>query len=1057
MPKPALHALIWSEELQCYELKTGGQLYRSFRQEDEPAWLAWMQENRAFAFEGRAGHLSIVKEARPRGTGYWYAYSRQARRTRKRYLGRSATFSRLEQVATDLISKREIAIKLPTQTMRAAPKEPRWPFSNRLPERRDVLLATKLFPPQLPALLVERERLLKDLDAVLSHRLGLLSAAAGSGKTTLLSTWAARKRASGQLVAWLSLEEQDNDPASFWNYVVAALRIVEPAAAETARSMLQAPSPPSLATILASFINDLAATQKEIVLILDDFHVINDPDIISSIQYLLEHLPARLHLILAGRSNPQLALPRLRARSQLVELRDKDLRFTRAEAEHFFARAMERPLARVEIDVLEQRIEGWIAGLQLAALAMRTRENYTAFVQQLSGNQRFILEYMQEEILERQSPELQDFLIHTAILARLHAPLCQAVTVENSIQVCQQMLLTLESANLFLIPLDGERRWYRFHSLFRDVLLARLQALYPERIPVLHRRAADWYAQQGNIHEAITHALAGSAYVFAAELMEQSAAYMCFNGGVSQLYGWIKSLPEAILLAHADLALTTALQILYQSFYSPDEAWQQAVAEAELVLVPLAAQLQAQGAAFRTEPALRSLQNRLDLLYTWMASRAAILQENVAQMRLLSSQLQELARDESVVWKMLPVHHLLVKAANARALLPMLSDLRQQAEKEPQPYEAVWLMEQIGEAYRDAGQLQRAYQIVREALERLLQMGKARSMFGYIHLRLAELHWAWNQLAEARSHLDAALQFARTWQHTDIQIASYAQLIRILLVKGEWREAEQALDEAERLSRASQWKHQRRLVTAARAFLWLARGELTAAAAWADHYELDFQVFSRLDNEEYAETLALARVLLALQRNEEARQLLHRLLTRAEQNESAWYIVQTLAFQVVALQANGEDAQARETALRLLRLARPADYLRIYLDAGPYLQHVLQSLLATTVQQEEHAREASLGASVRTLLAAFEQQALPTARASSFASQTIVSGLLSPLTARELEVLHLLEQGKTNQEIANQLIISLATAKKHVANLLGKLEAENRVQAIANARKHGIL
>ncbi|GHO70374.1 hypothetical protein KSC_092660 [Ktedonobacter sp. SOSP1-52] len=1039
MPKPSLYVLTWSEEQQCYELTTGGQLQRSFRQEDESEWLAWLGNQTSFAFECHGGHLSIIKEDRPRGAGYWYAYSRQARRTHKCYVGRTATFARLEQAVSNLIDKDGTSAKLAVRTARAvAVSEPQKALPCPVKQGLASLLTTKLSPPQLPPSLVERKRLLKDLDATSSHRLVLLSAAAGSGKTTLLSMWTARKRASTQAIAWLSLEEQDNDPLRFWIYVIAALRIHVPGVGETALSMLQAPRSPLLSTTLTALINDLAACQVETVLILDDYHVINDPAIVSSFQFLLEHLPPRLHLVLAGRYDPQLALPRLRARGQVVELREQDLRFTRAEVVDFFTQTMKLPLAEVEIDVLEQRVEGWIAGLQLAALAMRARADYSTFVHQLHGGQRFILEYMQEEILEPQPQEVQDFLLHTAILTRLQASLCQAVVEGTSAQACQQMLRTLEKANLFLVPLDEERHWYRFHSLFRDMLQAGLQAIFLERIPVLHQRAARWYAQQGNTREAILHALAGSDCVFAADLMEQSAEHMCLNGEIAQLYAWITGLPDPLLLAHADLALTTTLQILLQALYDPDEQWNQAVSGTGQILK-------------RIEMCLRSheipeverhiLQNRLDLLREWIASRDVLIQEDGEQIRLLSARLQELARDENVVWKMLPTYHLVAGEVKSVALLPLLSELKQQAEREQHPYEAIWMMERLGVIYRDRGQLRQAYQITNEALQRLQQMGKARSLFGYLHLHLAELHWTWSQLAEARTHLDAALQFARTWQHVDIQLTGCYQSIRMFLAMGQREEAEQALKEAEHLSQQSQWKHHRNLVMAGRALVWLAQGDLALTSAWAAHNEVNPHTFSYIHDEEYAEAIALVRVFLALRRNTDALHLLNHMLAHAQQNESIWQVVPVLALQAAALQASGEDDQARQVTLRLLQLAEPTDYLRVYLDAGTPLRQVLQSLLNPTITQHMHLLSSEVA--LKTLLAVFEQQA----------DQEASLALPWSLTVRELEVFGLLAQGKTNQEIADQLVVSLATAKKHVSNILSKLGAENRAQAIARVRE----
>jgi LuxR family transcriptional regulator, maltose regulon positive regulatory protein len=917
----------------------------------------------------------------------------------------------------------------------------------------EFLLLPKLSPPRSPGTLVTRERLMAQLDQALTHELTLLSASAGFGKTTLLSAWVAHCPCP---VAWLSLEEQDNHPTPFWSYVIAALRTTEPTVGETALSMLHAPQPPTLMTILTTLINDLVAGQEELVLVLDDYHVIDDPAIASSFQFLLSHLPSRLHLILAGRADPPLALPRLRARGQVAEIRDRDLRFTRTEAASFFTSAMKLSLAEADLDVLEQRAEGWIAGLQLAALAMRTHSDSSAFVQHLSGSQRFILDYMQDEVLEGQPQEVQDFLLHTAILARLHASLCQAVTLGTSPQESLQMLLALEKANLFLVPLDEERRWYRLHGLFRDVLQARLQALSPQLIPILHQRAAHWYAQQGDVCEAIAHALTGNDYDFALALMEQFSEQMYLNGETTLLHAWSKQLPNAVLLAHGRLALTTSLQLLFQTFYAPDEQWNQAVARAEYIIARLESLLQSQEALALPAQEQRVLHNRLGLLRAWIATRAAHLQRDIAQEIRLGFEMQELAKEEDVVWKMLPAFTLDVRETLPDVRISILSDLKQQAEREQHQYEVAWITHLLGWNYREAGQPRRAYQLHKEALYYLQQMGKARSMFGYTQLALADLHWLRNELVEAQAYIQAVLQFARTWQHVDMQIIGYCHLIAVLLALGQQVEAKQVLGELEGLIDQNSWNSRRTMVIGARVHVWLAQGNLAAASAWAARSKIDPQIPGFISYQAYAdyyeEAMALVRIYLALQRNSEALHLLTSLLTHTEHYRSTWDRVPVLALQVVALHASGESVQARQAALRLLQLADPADYLRIYLDAGAPMQQVLQSLLSLASTDPAYASVPVPLASLRNLLATFEQQ-----ERQATSTEHSSPSLPSPLTARELEVLHLLAQGKTNQEIAAQLVVSLATAKKHVANILGKLEAENRVQAIAHAREHKLL
>ncbi|GHO72729.1 hypothetical protein KSD_05000 [Ktedonobacter sp. SOSP1-85] len=1004
------------------------------------------------------GHLNVLKEARSRGAGYWYAYAFSDQRQVKRYLGKTSTITlaRLEEMAATLTQESALS----AQSVKPQPGQ--IPASSLMSSGSalspDFLLLPKLSPPRVPTTLVVRDRLLVQLDQALTHGLTLLSASAGFGKTTLLSAWAAHCHCA---VTWLSLEEQDNDPMRFWSYVVAALRTNAPAVGETALSMLHAPQPPALTTILTTLINDLAVGQEDLVLVLDDYHVIDDPAIVSSFAFLLDHLPLRLHLILAGRTDPPLALPRLRARGQVIEIHDRDLRFTHAEAARFLIQAMELPLKESEVEVLDQRTEGWIAGLQLAALAMRARGDHSMFVQQLNGSQRFILEYMQEEILERQLPDVQVFLLHTAILGRLHASLCQAVTAGTSEQASQQMLLALEKANLFLVPLDEEGRWYRLHGLFRDVLQARLQALSPELVPILHQRAAHWYAGQGDACEAIIHALAGTDYDFAAALMEQSAEQMYLNGEAAQLDTWIKRLPNMLLLAHGRLALTTVLQLLFHTFNAPDERWEQAVSKTEQTIARIEPLLESQHAAALSEAEARLLHNRLSLLRSWIADRAALMQRNWEQRRRLGSQMQELAREDNMAWKMLPTFNLYEMSANTVALIPLLSELKQQAEREQHHYETVWLMGMLGQAYQQAGQLRQSYQIYREMLQPLQQMGKARSMFGYVHLYLAQLHWVWNQLEEAQARLATALQFALTWQHVNMRISAYCQSIPVFLALGKRAEAEQVLGEAERLFWQDEWELYRFWVMTAWAQIWLAQGDLVAMANWAAQKEIiDSYILSLIDDREYVEYLTLVRVYLALQRNAEALSLLASLFAHAELNQNTWHIVHVLALQVVALHASGEIVQARQVALHLLQLAEPADFLRVYLDAGAPMQQVLQSFMCATNTQSDHDAISTVLTSIKTLLAVFEQQASQpahTEQSSALSPQAASLSLLSPLTAREKEVLHLLAQGTTNQEIADQLVISFATAKKHVANILSKLGAENRVQAIARAREYELL
>jgi LuxR family maltose regulon positive regulatory protein len=522
MPRIPLHALIWSSDQGLYELYTQGQLEQRFRPADEAAWLAWLGEATSFAFHGAGGSLNVYQEARPRGGLYWYAYHTTRSRTRKRYLGSSAqmTFARLEKTAQVLAGE-----SMPT---------------SRIGPPAEQLLSHRLAAPRLPHALVERERLLSALNGALSSPLTLLAAPAGWGKTTLLSTWASQHPAQ---IAWLSLDELDTSSTRFWVSLIAALRrcgSYAPGLGETAVALLQSPQPPPLVTCLSTLLYELEgreAPPAPFVLIVDDYQVITDPAIHEGMSIFLEHLPVHLHLILSSRVDPDLPLARWRVRGQLTEIRVADLSFRESEASHFLGQMLSPPLSEEEVSRLVNRTEGWIAGLHLAALALQKREDRAAFLRAFTGSHRYVLDYVQQEILRQQHLPIQRFLCQVAVLTRMNAALCQAVTGEPA---SQDILETLERSNLFVVPLDEQRQWYRLHDLFREALLAQVQASQPDLLPHMHQRAAQWYERHGELREAIAHALAAPDYPLAASLMEQAAPAFWLSGEAKTVHTWIE-------------------------------------------------------------------------------------------------------------------------------------------------------------------------------------------------------------------------------------------------------------------------------------------------------------------------------------------------------------------------------------------------------------------------------------------------------------------------------------------------------------------------------------
>ena len=410
-----------------------------------------------------------------------------------------------------------------------------------------ALLETKLYLPTPRAGLVPRPRLLERLDAGGAAKLMLVSAPAGFGKTTLLADWLAARSSAApgdRTVAWLSLDRGDNDPVSFWTYVIAALRTVVPEVGANELALLASPQPPPIQQVLTTLLNDLGATGSDIVLVLDDYHLIDAREIHEAMAFLLDHAPPRLHLVIASRADPSMPLARLRARGELVEVRAAELRFTSDEAAAYFNEVMGLQLTTQDVVALEGRTEGWIAALQLAALSMQGRDDVAGFIAGFAGDDRYIVDYLVEEVLQRQPGPVREFLLQTSLLARLSGSLCDAVTGGGG---GRAMLEALDRGNLFVVPLDDRREWYRYHHLFADVLQSRLAEESPDLVETLHRRASDWYAGNGEPAEAIEHAFAGGHFDRAADLVELAYPALARDRQESILRHWLELLPEEVL------------------------------------------------------------------------------------------------------------------------------------------------------------------------------------------------------------------------------------------------------------------------------------------------------------------------------------------------------------------------------------------------------------------------------------------------------------------------------------------------------------------------------
>ncbi|HEX6484018.1 MAG TPA: LuxR C-terminal-related transcriptional regulator [Ktedonobacteraceae bacterium] len=1065
MPKAPLHTLIWSHEHHLYELYTQGQLEQCFRPAEEAAWQAWLREVVSFAFQGACGRLNVYQEVRPRGGSYWYAYHTSQGRTRKRYLGPTARVSlaRLEEAAQALA--REPTLPALADSLTQPPAEPEL-----------SLLSTKLAPPRLPNSLVVRDRLLADLERALSTPFTLLAASAGWGKTMLLSTWVSLHQ---ERIAWLSLDFLDNDPFRFWAAVIAALRTCVPGVGTVALALLHEPVPPPFSAILTVLLNELALVTEHsapIVVLLDDYHVIDHQVIDETLTFWVEHLPPHVRLLLSSRVDPDLPLARWRLRGQLAEIRATDLRFRPDEVSLFLRQAAGLSLSQDEVTALERRTEGWVAGLRLAALLLPRKEDRSAWIATFTGSHRYLLDYVQQDILSQQPDMLQDFLLQTAVLTRLSAPLCQAVTRAPEPQTCQQILQELERANLFLQPLDEQRQWYRLHDLFREALLALLEARDPQLLPQLHLRAARFYAEKGEIREAIAHALQAPDFSYAAGLMDRGAQSLWVSGEAQTVLTWIEALPDAVLWQHARLALEATLRLLESLHETTEMAYASAQAQVEHTLARLQEQLAHQeGRAGTSESEyvhhadeLIVIGRRLRLLRALIETRVILRRRDKVRLAQVARELEGLAQDEEMSWNMiaLSLSFWLTESFEREGalLIPRLLQFKQQAERAGDRLVSIRVIEWLANAYLRAGQMR---QVERECLAGLAlvkHIGGHTAWAGYLHLFLFHAYYAWNRLEEAAGSRQRTLRIAQDWQQVDLLTSGHLYMTWISLARGDLAAADQEMHLAEALVQQERFALSPISVEVARVQYWLAAGDLEAARTFAQQVLFSPETWD--PNEKWA-VLMLVRAYLALHQSPQALDILDRFRELLDRPGDIYMTIHMLALQVVALHQAGKREQALAATARLLALTERDGYIRVYLDQGEPMRQVLLAFLASHTRQHELTR--SIAAYTSQLLVAFEQEeqgastseasATTPSPSSAFVPKTTPRqpSLVVSLTRREQEVLRLLAAGASNQDIAQTLVISLDTVKKHVSHLLGKLGATSRTQAIAQARARSLL
>jgi len=909
---------------------------------------------------------------------------------------------------------------------------------------RDVLLATKLNVPGSRPGLVPRPRLAQQLDEGLARGVVLVCAPAGYGKTMLLADWVGHGK---ERVAWLSLDAGDNDPARFWRHALAALDQARPGIAGRVGPVLGPPPPPTFEGLVTALVNELAAEPggDDVLLVLDDYHVISSKAVHASVEFLLQHRPPGLVLVLASRADPPLAFSRLRARGQLAELRAAELRFTPGEAAALLEQVAGTPvraLPDATLAALAARTEGWAAGLQLAGLSLRGQPDVAGFVAAFTGSHRYVLDFLAEEVLERQSEDMKAFLLETSVLERLSGELCDAVTGQAG---SQRVLEEVERAGLFLVPLDEVRGWWRYHHLFADLLRARLQQERPGRVPELHRNAATWYDDHGLADEAIWHAMAAGDMVWAARLIERHFDTVFYlRGEGATIQRWISALPD-------DLVQSRPRLLLAQAFL----AAQGGRVEAVEPLLDAAEQASAVAAGELFEPTI----GRADSILVNVPALSALCQAYLAQFRgdaeataaFASGALAMVGQDERmldfVIRRYLATSEWL-RGRLAEAELAFVTRIAQWREAGRLAL-AAWNEYELSQVQRGQGRLDAAVRTCEQALAFAATPGRAPPLAaGPAYVGLAEVAYQRNELDLALRHVTEGIALCRQFAYTPPLAGGLVTLAWIRQASGDLAGALAAIGEAGQASPGPPGLFNP--VPAQRARLLLAQGDLDAAARWTREAGLGAD-----DEPDYPSEqghLVLARVLLAQDQPGRALALLDRLHAAAAAQDRTGSLIEIGVLRALALAATSDADGGVSSLANTLALACPQGYVRVFADEGPPMAALLSRL--TTAQRTGQAPRVPLGCLAR-LQRAFSRE--PAAPPGSGQGTAAWPGLIEPLTGREVEVLGMLAAGRSNQAIADQFVITLDTVKKHVSHILGKLGAASRTEAVARARELGLI
>ncbi len=891
------------------------------------------------------------------------------------------------------------------------------------------LLSTKFYIPPVRADAVSRPRLIERLFTGVSRPecFVLLSGPAGAGKTTLLSEFAAHLP---RPVAWLSLDEGDNDPIRFWTYLIAACQTAIPGLGESALELLRTAQPLPGDTIPTILINDLTSQDGTAILVLDDCHVIQDPSIHAGLTFLLDHLPPNLNAVVSTRTDPPWPLARYRARNQLIEIRAQDLRFAPEEASEFLTRTMSLSLTAEDLAALEERTEGWAAGLQLAALSMQGRTDMDAFVRDFTGSHVYVAEYLLDEVLQRQPLDVQIFLLHTSILERLSAELCEAVT---GCQDGQTILMSLQQANIFIVPLDDKGRWFRYHHLFRDLLQARLlRAETTDATAALHRRACDWYDHYGFVSDAIHHAVAARDFESAAALVDRAGQTMVFADEYSVLRNWLDVLPNESFQTHPRLEIYRTLIDLSLGKIDMSEQTLQETEKLVRALPPSPENDHLRAAALVYLSAFFAHQNTSRAIQMAQEALGEIAETDLKLRSSLFSTLYRAYGMEGDIKKSASAYGECLRLAQAAGEYGMVANTTMVRAFDLCQY----------------GRLDEAVEYCQIIVDTGARLKRKFNPAGPCYIGLAGIHLERNELETAEDYLKRGMELCRQGGLDGLYTGSI-QSSRLRQAKGDWEGAVEELCLLEQTLQRRDFT-----LTARQVAVWLAMGNIASASNLVEPileilgespYSHQLPLIAR-----EALKLSLARIYIAQGETGRAKVVLDEIQATVEPGKRLGRLLEVHLLRALALQKEEEEnisSEAIGSLERALELAGPTGFVLLFLEEGSALVPLLNAVV------DHHAAPRPAKKYASKLLDSFPVNRTPVA------PRTVgqVSGLVEPLTARESQVLELLAAGDSNQTIAKKLVITVRTVKKHTGNIFGKLNATSRTQAVARARELGLL